>query len=225
MFRLSLKNLLLALSTIEEVHYLTPNVRMIEDTVNIFDDKFITYENNFTSQLHSRYAVLSHLREITEPAFLKRQLQIPKHFAWSEDSDLAVREAIERLRGIPNNHEDVIDQLMTIPDFIIHKEQENRERENQLLIAEVKTEANLTFAKFAWDFFKLNLYLNKFNFQTSCFIVINNNPGIIRSYVSRYLREHYYCTNRPKDLFVIIKENYNSKPMVSSLLRIRNHFR
>ena len=220
MFRLSLKNLLLALSKIEEVHYRTPNVRMIEDVINIYNDKFITYENNFTSQLHSWYGVLSYLRDITEPAMLLRQLQIPKHFAWSEDSDLMVQEAIEKLKGIPNSHEDLIEQLMTIPDFIIHKEQGNRDRENQLLIAEVKTEANLTFAKFAWDFFKLNLYLEKFDFQTACFIVVNNNPTIIRSYVSRYLREHHYCTNRPNDLFLIVKESYSGKPIVNSLWKI-----
>lgn len=77
MFRPSLNNLLLALSEIEEMHYLTPNVRMIEDVINIFDDRFITYENNFTSQLHSRYSVLSRSGEITEPALFVRQLQIP----------------------------------------------------------------------------------------------------------------------------------------------------
>lgn len=220
MFRLPLNNLLLALSEIEEAHYRTPNVRVIGDVLNIYNDRFTTYENNFTSQLYTNYMLLARLGEITEPRPFLRQLQIPKHYAWSEDADIVVREALEKLRGISDSQEDLIDQILTIPDFIIHKEQENKDLKNQLLIAEVKTEANLSLPKFAWDFFKLNLYLNKFNFQTACFIVTNNKTNIIRSYIDRYPQEDHYCANRPQDLFVVVKENYGSKPIVNSLRKI-----
>jgi hypothetical protein len=217
--RPAIRNLLQALNEVEEAHYRMPNVRVIEDVINIYDDRFTTYENNFTSQLHMHYAMLARLGEIREPRPFLRQLQIPKHYAWSKDADEHVREALEKLRGIHDSEEDMIDQLLTIPDFIIHKEQENMDMENQLLIAEVKTEANLPYAKFAWDLFKLNLYLNKFNFQTACFIVTGNQAKKIRSFVFRYLKEEHYLTDRTKDLFIIIKENHSNRPVTYSLRR------
>ena len=220
MQKIVIHNLLTALQEIEPAHYLTPNIRMVEDVCNVFGDGFTTYENNFTGQLSTHYAILAKTGQTNEPQGFLRQLQIPKHYVYSEDRDNLVALTVEKLRDIPGNGENELSELLTIPDFIIHKHQENSEIENQLLILEVKTEANLSYAKFAWDFFKLNLYLNKFNFQTACFLVVNNSKEAIYSYVSRYLNEKLYRANRPSDLFVIVKESYNGEPRTTTLNRL-----
>ncbi|MCD8739375.1 hypothetical protein LT679_02065 [Mucilaginibacter roseus] len=221
MYRQSLDNLLKALRRIEEPYYHTPEVRMIDNQLDINVENFITYENNFTSQLLAEYKVLAHLGELKESRPFLRELQILKRFAWSEDPDLGIRAAIERLRAIPEGKEDVVDELKTIPDFIIHKSQGNRERINQQLIAEIKTEAVLSYSRFAWDFFKLNVYLNKFNFQTACFIAINTDLKTVESYIGRYLDENHYYTTRTRDLFVVVKENFQSEIITKSLHKIK----
>jgi hypothetical protein len=219
MYRTVIQNLLKALQEIEAPHYLTANVKMVDDICNVFNDHFTTYENNFTSQLSTNYSVLVKTGKINDRQHFLKQLQIPKHYVFSEDRDAEVVSTLEKIKDIRGNHENELSQLLTIPDFIIHKDQENSEMKNQLLIVEVKTEANLSYAKFAWDFFKLNLYLNKFNFQTACFIVVNNTEDKVGSYVSKYITDKLYRAERTKDLFVIAKESYNHRPHIASLNR------
>ena len=93
----------------------------------------------------------------------------------------------------------------------------NQSIENQRLIAEVKTEQNLSYKKFAYDFLKLIIYLNKFNFQNSIFLSVNMPSIIVKEYINRYFKERMYLPDSYDKLYIIIKENYSEEPITFNL--------
>ncbi|WP_448698145.1 hypothetical protein ACFGVR_15090 [Mucilaginibacter sp. AW1-3] len=208
-----------ALDAIDEVHYRTAHVKVIDDQLNIFDDHFTTYENNFTGKLESSYAVLTHTKAIDNPRNLIRQLQIPKRYASYATADPLVVATVERLKELTGSDQDKWRELTTIPDFFIHASEFDQNRLNQELIVEVKTEQDLSYPRFAWDFFKLTLYLNMYNFQTAVFLSVNSPQALIDHYIARYLDEGLYQAERPQDLFVIVKEGYSAAPVTKTLRR------
>lgn len=212
----NLKNFLKALDLIEKSDYKTNRVILREEIENIYGDEFSTYENNFVAKLNEKYAILNHTKEIKQSIDLKRELQIPKKFAYSEFDDIEIRRSFDKLNREFAESNDGTEEYSLIPDFFIHKSENDRSPENQKLIAEIKTEQNLSFKKFAWDFFKLIIYLNKANFQTAVFLSVNITNEKIIGYLKKYISDYYYLPLDYKRLFIVIKENYESENVVCS---------
>lgn len=210
-------NFVIALNQIEEIDYITNRVKLVENEINIYEDTYSTYENNFVTKLNEKYAILLHLNEIVEPKELIRQFQIPKKYAYSPIAENIIRDSFNKLA----NHDDVtvdsIQEFSLIPDFIIHKNQADILERNQRLIVEVKTEQNISYTKFAYDFLKLVIYLNKFQFQNAIFLSVNTSPDIIKGYLKKYFQEKMYLPNDYKKLYIVVKENYRSDPSICNL--------
>ncbi len=214
---ITISNFIKALEQIEESDYIIANAVLKDNLLNIYDDNYSTYENNFVTKLNEKYAILSHLKKIDEPINLTRQFQIPKRFAYSSFGDENISQAFIKIQRVLGKNSEIDCEWMTIPDFIIHKDQTDMDPNNQRLIAEVKTEKNLSYKKFVWDFFKLNLYMEKLSFQNGIFLSVNCNESIIRSHLKTYLQQKIYLTNNSTNLFLIIKENAKSKTSITKL--------
>lgn len=78
------------------------------------------------------------------------------------------------------------------PDFLIHSSHEKSggNYEGQYMILEAKTTSKLKQEDFDWDLFKLNLYVEKLNFDTAIFLIVNTSYTAISTMVSNYKYWH-----------------------------------
>ncbi len=213
----AIENLIKALNSIEEKDYETPRTVLSKELKNIHEDSFVTYENNFTAKLNERYAVLSEIKNISEPKDLLRQLQIPKKYIYSDKRDAKIDSGLSAINRELGEVSDEMNELHLIPDFIIHKGQDDFNEENQRLIAEVKTELNLSYKKFLWDFFKLNIYKEKFKFQNACFVAVNIPKTTIEKYLNKYFRSKHYLTENTENFYILVKENFKANVEIIKL--------
>ena len=213
----TIENFLKSLEQVEEIDFTTQRVRLVEDQINFDGDKFSTYENNFVTKLNEKYAILNHIGTIKEPKELIRQFQIPKRFVYSSDNDPKLENCVNQIYKLLGIKANLIKELELIPDFIIHRNEDDKELINQRLIAEVKTEINLSYKKFIWDFFKLNIYVEKFPFQNGIFLSINATQDRIEEYIENYIQDGLYLTDRTKDIYIITKENFSAVTITKQL--------
>lgn len=107
-----------------------------------------------------------------------------------------------------------------VPDFVIHTNESNRKLtpETQKLIMEVKTTPHLTKKGFNWDFFKLNVYLNKLKYRNAVYLILNTSKVKIDKLLASYFSEkHYYDEERISQLLFIIQEGINEVPLIYKL--------
>lgn len=107
-----------------------------------------------------------------------------------------------------------------IPDFVIHTNEPNRKlsQETQKLIMEAKTTPHLTKKGFNWDFFKLNVYLNKLKYRNAVYLILNTPKVKIDQLLTSYFSEgYYYDKNQIHRLTFIIQESLNEVPLIYKL--------
>ena len=206
----TIDNFLKSLEKVEESDFTISKAILVEEQFNVHEDEYSTYENNFVTKLNEKYAILNEIGIIKEPKELIRQFQIPKKYVYGVDRDIVLERCVDKMILLLGDKVDTVKELSLIPDFIIHKEQDNMDMENQRLIVEVKTEANISYKKFAWDFFKLNIYVEKMKFQNGIFLSINTEIERIEEFIHRYITDKLYIASRPFDIYFIIKKNYST---------------
>lgn len=97
------------------------------------------------------------------------------------------------------------------PDLFFHKAQDNNSSDSQMLIVEIKTKKNLEFEKFARDLRKCNMYVDEFNYQSCCFVIIHTPINKIKEHIKTYVK-HEYCSESNKDkIYFIIKPTFKDK--------------
>lgn len=107
-----------------------------------------------------------------------------------------------------------------IPDFVIHTNGPNRKLtpDTQKLIMEAKTTPHLTKKGFNWDFFKLNVYLNKLKYRNAVYFILNTPKVKVDELLTSYFSEDYYYDKKQIHRFsFIIQENINSVPQIYKL--------
>ena len=107
-----------------------------------------------------------------------------------------------------------------IPDFVIHTNEPNRKltQESQKLIMEAKTTPHLTKKGFNWDFFKLNVYLNKLKYRNAIYLILNTPKVKIDQLLTSYFSDDYYYDIKQIHRFTfIIQENINEVPLIYKL--------
>ena len=205
------KNVIKTIKMIDRRDYEVPREVFVPDQINDRGFRFSTYENNFVTKFNEFYAMQELQGEIPNRLDLHRQLQIIKKFIYSEHNDPIVERFYNKLRKNYGEEANGRIEFETIPDFFIHKNQTDKNPENQKLIMEFKTEFHLPSSRFMWDFFKLNLYLEKYNYQLAIFVSINNSRERIENLLNQYLEDNHYQTSRKQDLFILVQENYDSE--------------
>lgn len=107
-----------------------------------------------------------------------------------------------------------------IPDFVIHTNNPNRKLsiETQKLIMEAKTTPYLISKGFNWDFFKLNVYLNKLRYRNAVYLILNTPKVKIDKLLTSYFSEDYYYDKKQLHRFTfIIQESINTAPVIYKL--------
>lgn len=98
------------------------------------------------------------------------------------------------------------------PDFVFHKGQEFNKKEDQLLIIEFKADQQIDEEKFKRDLFKVNLYIEEFNFQHGALVIVNNENERLRELFTKYKEEpNYHDAEKCK---VICKKDCESDILV-----------
>ena len=115
-----------------------------------------------------------------------------------------------------------------IPDFLIHKSNRINDKnvENQLLILEAKTTQKLTPKGFNWDMFKLNMYIEKLNFNVAVYLIVNSTLKKINKFVDNYIRNYWYSDkllnynqlSQMHHLYFLIQEKVDSNPEIYELV-------
>jgi hypothetical protein len=201
----------LSINTIDKCDYEVAKSELINNQLNVYKDRFSTYENNFVTKFNEKYSIEVLKGTIEDYKGLVRQLQIPKIYIFSEQKDMQIERGYKNLIQYCGEEYDGITDLELIPDFFIHKNQADDKVENQKLIMEFKTERSLSERKFAWDFFKLNIYLEKYNFQNAIFVAINSSRDRINGYLIKYLTNKLYLSRHSNRLHILVKETYEAE--------------
>lgn len=212
-----IQNIIIVLKKIDRRDYEIPRINFVTDLIPNNGSNHSTYENNFVTKFNEKYAILEDLDEIPNRKDLQRQLQITKKYIYSEYKDPKVERYYEKLKKKYNDFVEDKVEFETIPDFFIHKDQGDKSGQNQKLIIEFKTEVNIPEKRFMWDFFKLNLYVEKYNYQTACFICINNSKIYVEELLVQYLEGKHYLARNLKNIYILIQESFDSNVQYFSL--------
>lgn len=117
------------------------------------------------------------------------------------------------------------------PDFVIHTSHENSNDNyvGQYLIMEAKTTSELKKKDFYWDLFKLNLYVDKLDYDTAVYLIVNTTISEVKSMVGEYDEKEYWYTSKIKNvqqlkdnkkhhIYFLIQESVEKQPKIFELI-------
>lgn len=204
-----LTDLKTALNSIDPFYYEMPEVSISSKGMHVDEDSVKNYERRFVAQLKSEYDKLIEGGSTGDYQQVHTDLEVIKRYIYSETKDNAIVSSYNRLRDI--DHDRAFNVIKTIPDLFIHNKQDNRDEIHQKLVVEAKTTREVNEEALFFDLFKLNVYVEKFNFQNGVLVVLHNDPGTIKKVAKKYLRKRFYLApkNREK-IYLFIKPDADS---------------
>lgn len=211
---IDLKN---AVNSIPEFYYTMSTVNIINDNVDIDNDELKFYERRFVAQLKSEYDKLINDGSTGNYEEVNTDFEVIKRYIYTDNPDKSIEATYKKLSNKDDNKTFQI--ITTIPDFFIHKQQDNREEAFQKLVVEVKTTSQLDKDDFFLDLFKLNVYVEKYNFQNGVYLIANNKSKTVRQLAKSYLQQRLYLTPHNRDrIYLFIKPNFNSDIEIIKLI-------
>jgi hypothetical protein len=155
----TVQNFIATLERINARDYYLTHVQLQGNQVNVFDDEFTTYENNFTARLSENYAVLSAMDLMEEPRELIRQLQIQKRIVYEKEAgpySFGLRQVLTEL-----GDNDLIKELTLIPTLSFIKIRKIMHRETSVLLQKLKQKITFLIKSFS------GIFLNSTCMQTN----------------------------------------------------------
>jgi len=213
---IDLKN---AVNSIPEFYYTMPTVNVINDNLDIDNDKLKRYERRFVAQLKSEYDKLINDGSTGNYKEVNTDFEVIKRYIYTDNPDESIEATYIKL--INKNDNKTFQTITTIPDFFIHKQQDNREEAFQKLAVEAKTTSQIDDDDFFLDLFKLNVYVEKYNFQNGVYLIANNNSNTVRQLAKSYLKQRLYLAPHNRDrIYLFIKPNFNSDIEIIKLIDV-----
>ena len=125
------------------------------------------------------------------------------------DTDKNIIDTWKKLKDPSPN---IIDHLQCYPDFVFHESNNPNSTisEYQHLILEAKTSKNLSSKDFCKDFFKLNLYIEKLNFRSAVYLLINTQKSTVEKFINEYIKEYGFISTANGKIYFLIQENLKS---------------
>ncbi len=214
-----LEDLKQAVNSITEFYYTMPTVSVINDTLSIDTDEIKVYERRFVAQLKSEYDKLICNGSTGNYKEVNTDLEVIKKYIYYNTPDPLVSSTYKKLNN--RDSKKAFETIITIPDFFIHKHQDNFDEIHQKLVVEAKTTAQLDIDDFFLDLFKLNVYVEKYNFQNGVFLVTNNNVTRVMQLAKEYLKQKLYLAPSRKDrIYLFIKPTFNSDIEIVKLVDV-----
>lgn len=212
-----LKDLYTAINLIEEFYYVMPDVKVENDEISVNDNEFKFYERRFAAQLKSEYdrlicgGITGTYKEV------RTDLEVIKKYIYTNHPDHNIENSFSRL--IDKDSYKMFNTITTIPDFFIHKQQDNFDENFQKLIVEIKTTPKLNETDLFFDLFKLNIYVEKYNFQNGVLLIVNNELNKIKKIAKSYLNQNYYIAPKNYDrIYLFVKEQFATSIIVIKLV-------
>ena len=160
------------------------------------------YERRFTMVLFAEFYKENYENAKNEGIYIDTEMRKRLDYPGNINNSKFTK-TCNRLKSNNNGYNDFY------PDLFFHKAQDNNSPDYQMLIVEIKTKKNLEFKKFAWDLMKCNMYVDQFNYQSCCFIIINTPIDIIEKHIKTYIKKDDYCSESNKDkIYFIIKPTF-----------------
>ncbi len=198
-----------AVNSIPDFYYTMPTVSILNDNLDIDNEEIKYYERRFVAQLKSEYDKLIKEGSTGNYEEVNTDFEVIKRYIYTDNPDKSIEATYKKLSN--KNDNKTFQTITTIPDFFIHKQQDNREEAFQKLAVEAKTTDQLNEDDFFLDLFKLNVYVEKYNFQNGVYLIANNNSNTVKQLAKSYLRQRFYLAPNNKDrIYLFIKPNYNS---------------
>jgi hypothetical protein len=198
-----------AVNSIPEFYYTMPTVSILNDNLDIDNEEIKYYERRFVAQLKSEYDKLIKEGSTGNYEEVNTDFEVIKRYIYTDNPDKSIEATYKKLSN--KNDNKTFQTITTIPDFFIHNQQDNREEAFQKLAVEAKTTDQLYEDDFFLDLFKLNVYVEKYNFQNGVYLIANNNSNTVRHLAKSYLRQRLYLAPHNKNrIYLFIKPNYNS---------------
>lgn len=101
-------------------------------------------------------------------------------------------------------------EIEVLPDLVIHNSHNpssGNSDDGQFLVLEAKTTSRLGEYYFMRDLFKLNLYIEKLNYQNAVYLVINKSADTIDNFIAVYKEKGYFlCDDLKSKLRIFIQE-------------------
>ena len=211
-----LQDLINAINNIPESYYEMPTVAVQADNLVTTSRDSKKYERRLVAQLKSEYDNLIRTGLTGDCNQVETDFEVIKNYIFCPVPDAQIVKTHNKL--VKRDSDKTISAITTIPDFFIHKEQNNLDDESQKLAVEVKTAPTVNPNDFFLDLFKLNVYVEKYNFQNGVCLLINNDINRIKGLINRYKQEDFYIADtRHKRIYFFIKADYNSKIEILNL--------
>jgi hypothetical protein len=205
-----------AIDSIEEFYYTIPNVKVINDKISLNDNEFKFYERRFAAQLKSEYDRLIRNGITGTYKEVRTDLEVIKKYIFTSHLDHKIKNSFSKLYN--KDSDKTFETITTIPDFFIHKQQDNFDEDFQKLIVEIKTTPNLNETDLFFDLFKLNIYVEKYKFQNGVLLIVNNELNKIEKFTKSYLNQKYYIAPKNHDrIYLFVKENFTTPTILIKL--------
>ncbi len=197
-----------ALNNVPEQYYTQPKAKLVHGKLIVSED-ITNSESTFSHQLQPSIELL-----FTRNSFhIDKQFEteISKQIIFSNDEKLATYgPTFNQLYGKDDSEDQ---EFYAIPDIVIHAGNDDFQKKNQLFIAELKTNRNLSSGSFNIDLFKTALYHNDFLFSYSAFVIVNVPVTKVRKMFQSYVEQGYFLPTR-KGMYIIVKSDFESAARV-----------
>lgn len=223
-----LSDLIKALNNIDRKYYEMQNVVFNNGILEFDSDEDLkNYERRLMIEFAVQYSKL--FGEDTNQLYNGTQtdFEIPKKYMYYGNPDEKIKDTYEKLSNkeykSKSNSEMMFNYFTTIPDFLIHKSQNNFDEEFQKLIVEAKTNPNPSKIEIFKDIFHINIYAEKYNYQNCVILLINYPEKKWLTDLRSYLANRYYLASIEKQnrIFVVFKESYEAASTINSLVELK----
>ena len=198
-----LVDLAIAISDINEFYYSVSEADCEDDILCVNNDEVKIYERRFVAEMKSKFDMNIANNQTISNCYTDKHTDFELTKTVIGNQDLCT--IYKKITG-----KSIVD-LQTIPDFFIHKSQDDMSEENQILTVEVKTSKKTSKKALYLDWFKTCVYADKFNYQVSVSLVVNQPVDDIIQKAKEYLKEYNYlpqkCIER---VWLFIKPSYDS---------------
>lgn len=207
-------DLAIAICDINRFYYSVPKVDCENETICVNNEDIRVYERRFVAEMKSKFDMNIANNQAISNCYVQKytDFELPKTVIGDE-----------RLSSIYNSITGkAIVNIETIPDFIIHKSQNNYDEENQILVVEVKTNPQTSPKDLYLDWFKSCIYVEKFNYQVSVSLVVNQPVEKVEEKAKEYIETYKYlpekCIER---VWLFIKPSYDANLTMVKLSELR----
>ena len=203
----------------------------ILDTYNLDHNPFVSKCFDTMKKLAGHRNILSDIENPNAPV-LERNYIISLVFQMGKDAgatDFGInvfpsgetnKFISDNLNEIKSTYKDLYDKELkppfeVIPDMVIHSSHcsSASNGDEQYVVIEAKTTKELGKVAFMKDFFKLNVYLCRLNYQNAIYLIVNTSKERIDKLICHYFDNCYFVAKKRLDkILFFIQENKDDTP-------------